>query len=719
MKMLWLSTTLLTAGALVAQTTPVAKAHASATAIPSYKELKYPPLKPIKIPDVATFTLPNGMKLYLLENHQLPLVRGTMLIRTGNLFDPADKVGLATMTGMVMRTGGTTDKTGDQLDEQLENIAASVETGIDESFGSVSFSCLKENADEVLGVFHDVLTSPGFRQEKIDLAKNELRSSISRRNDDPHGIVEREFNEIVYGKNTPYGWRLEYATVDRIQRDDIVQFYQRYFFPANIMLAVMGDFSAADMKDKLEKRFADWTVKQPTVPPFPAVNAKPVHSLFLATKTDVTQTFFTLGHLGGELRDKDYPALEVMADILGGGFHSRLVQRVRTQLGYAYSVSSSWGANYDHPGLFEVSGSTKSATTTETLQVINEEIEKIRSTEVTAEELESAKQTVANSFVFNFDTPSKTLNRILRYDYYGYPRDFISQYQRGIQAVTRADVLRVARERVSIQDMTIVAVGNPQEFGKPLATLGLPVTSIDLTIPDPGGAPKTDAGSKAEAAKADPASAERGKKLLARIQQAVGGAEQLAAVQDVTETVALSMAQMPAGVKVKQTNIWVAPDHFRQESQLPFGKVIVYSDGKSGWMSTPQGVRPLPGAQLKQVREELFRTYFSLLLSDRVPDRTVSSPEEGIVEISDTAGDSVKIVIDEKTGLPAKEIYRTAEPMGGPVAMEEVLEDFGPAGGVKAPRKITVNQNGKKFAELAKEYTINTGIKPEALSKQP
>ena len=122
---------------------------------------------------------------------------------------------------------------------------------------------------------------------------------------------------------------------------------------------------------------------------------------------------------------------------------------------------------------------------------------------MTAEELESAKQTVANSFVFNFDTPVKTLNRILRYDYYGYPRDFINQYQSGIQAVTRADVLRVARERVSIQDLTIVAVGNPQEFGKPLATLGLPVASIDLTIPEPGGAPKTDAGSKAEAAKAD------------------------------------------------------------------------------------------------------------------------------------------------------------------------------------------------------------------------
>ncbi len=716
----WLAITVLGAGVLGAQTPPGTKGHESGGVLPSYKELKYPPLKPIKIPDVATFTLPNGIKLYLLENHELPLIRGTALVRTGNLFDPADKVGLATMTGMVMRTGGTKDKTGDQLDEQLENIAASVETGIDESFGSASFSCLKENTDEVLGVFHDVLTSPEFRQEKIDLAKNELRSGISRRNDEPHGIVEREFTEVAYGKDTPYGWRLEYATVDRIQRDDIVQFYRRYFFPANIMLAVMGDFSAADMKTRLEKRFADWTVKQPPVPPFPAVSAKPVHSVFLAAKTDVTQTFFTLGHLGGELRDKDYPALEVMADILGGGFHSRLVQRVRTQLGYAYSVSANWGANYDHPGLFEISGSTKSATTAETLQVINEEIEKIRTSEVTAEELESAKQTVANSFVFNFDTPSKTLNRILRYDYYGYPRDFINQYQRAIQAVTRADVLRVARERIRVQDMTIVAVGNPQEFGKPLATLGLPVASIDLTIPEPGGAAKPDAGAKLEAATADPARIEHGKQLLARVQQAVGGADQLAAVQDVTETVNLSMSEMPAGMKIKQLNIWAAPGHFRQESQLPFGKVIVYSDGKSGWMSTPQGLRPMPGAQLKQVREELFRNYFRLLLSDRMPDRIVSSPEDGAIEISNAAGDSVKIIIDEKTGLPAKEIYRSAEPMGGPVAMEEIFEDFTQAGGIKAPRKITVNQNGKKFAELTiEEYRINTGIKSEELSKQP
>ena len=704
---------LLAAGMAAAQPAAAPKPRASAAVIPSYKELKYPPLKPIQIPDVTTFTLSNGIRVYLLENHELPLVRGSALVRTGNLFDPPDKVGLAGITGTVMRSGGTKDQTGDQIDEQLENIAASVESSIDESFGQASFSCLKENTDEVLGVFHEILTAPGFRQDKIDLAKTETRSGISRRNDDPHGIVEREFSDIVYGKDTPYGWREEYATIDKISRDDIVQFYRRYFFPANVMLAVIGDFSAADMKAKLEKQFADWTVQQPPVPPFPPVKNQAQPGIYLANKTDVTQTFLALGHLGGEFRDKDYPALEVMADILGGGFQSRLLQRVRTKLGYAYEISAFWGANYDHPGLFQMTCSTKSATTTDTIKVIEEEVEKMRTREVNAEELDSAKQTVANSFVFAFDTPSKTLNRMLRYDYYGYPRDFIHQYQRAIEAVTRADVLRVAREHIQPKDLTIVAVGNPQEFGKPLATLGLPVASIDLTIPEPPGAPKA-------ASNADAASMERGKKLIERVQQAAGGADKLAAIQDVTETVELSMAAMPAGMKVKQTNFWIAPDSFRQESQLPFGKVVVYSDGKSGWMSTPQGVRPLPGAQLKQVREELFRIYFRLLLSDREADRTVSSPEEGVLEISDPAGNSVRLFIDEKTGLPAREVYTAEQPAGPPGPMEEIFDEFDQAGGIKAPKKITVNQNGKKFGELTvEEYKFNSGLKPEDLSKKP
>ena len=677
----------------------------------SYKDLKFPRLKHIPIPNVATYTLPNGMKLYLLEDHELPIVSGMVRVRTGNLFDPADKVGLATLTGEVMRSGGTREKTGDQLDEELENIAASVESGIGESSGSVSFTTLKENTDEVLGIFKDVLTQPEFRQEKIDLAMSELRSGIARRNDDPHGVAQREFTDIVYGKDTPYGWDIEYATLDRIRRDDLIGFYKRYFFPANMLMAVWGDFSTPEMEARLTKLFAGWNYQQPNVPPFPPVREKPRPGIFVAKKDDVTQTFFVEGHLGGELKDKDFPALEVMADILGGGFQSRLMQRVRTQLGLAYDISADWGANYDHPGLFQIGGSTKSASTAETLKAVQEQVDRIRTSEVSGDELETARQSALNSLVFAFDTRAKTLGRLLNYEYFGYPKDFIDRYQRGLEAVTRADVLRVARERVQPKDLTVVAVGKAEEFEKSLATLGLPVSSIDLTIPEPKPQP---------APKADAASAEKGRELLARVQQAVGGADKLAAVKDVVETAEFHVDPAAGGTTMKRTDRWVAPSYFREDTQLPFGTITLYTDGKAGWMASPQGSGALGPAQLKPARDKLVRLYFPLLLSDRLPGRTVNWVGEGTLEISDGEGDAVKLFIDGKTGLPAKVEYASPQMRGPAATIEETFDAFEEVNGIKVPNKMTISQNGHKYADvIVQSLKINSGLKPEDLNKKP
>ena len=245
-----------------------------AIVLPSYKDLKFPPLPPLKVPEPTEITLSNGMKVLLLEDHELPLISGAALIRTGNLFDPPDKKGLAGITGEVLRSGGTKARTGDQIDQDLENVAASIESQIGETNGTLSFSCLKENTDQVLALFRDLLTSPEFRQDKVDLAKTQSRSEISRRNDDADGIAEREFSDIVYGRNTPYGWSIEYADIDNIQRQDLIDFYHRYYFPANITLEVIGDFSTAEMKTKLEQLFGAWKYTQPAVPAFPKVEDK-------------------------------------------------------------------------------------------------------------------------------------------------------------------------------------------------------------------------------------------------------------------------------------------------------------------------------------------------------------------------------------------------------------------------------------------------------------
>ncbi len=674
----------------------------------SWKAIKFPPLRDVTIPKVEETTLPNGMKVYLLENHELPTIRGLALVRTGNLFDPADKVGLAGLTGENIRAGGAGTRTGDQIDELLENIAASVESQIGESYGSVSFSALKENTDTVMEIFRDVLTSPAFSQDKIDLDRRQTRSGISRRNDEASGIGGREFANIVYGRNTPYGWMLEYSTIDNIQRKDVTSFYQRYFFPKNMILAVQGDFSAAEMKARIEKLFAAWTAQQPPVPAFPQVANTPKPGIYLATKTDVTQTNFALGQLGGTLKDADYPALEVMSDILGGGFKSRLFRRVRTELGYAYGISAAWGANYDHPGLFEITGSTKSASTVDTLKAVDQEVRRIRENPVTPEELESSKQTVSNSFVFNFDTPAKTLNRIVTYRYFGYPDDFIFTYQKAIAAVTRADIQRVAAKYIDPAKFVTVAVGNPKDFGKPLSSLDQPVSDIDLTIPEP----------KEQKAAGSAASLATGKALLAKAAEAMGGAAKFQGVHDVTRTSTMQLDAAAGGLKITQTEQWLAPSHFRQENLLPFGKVVSYSDGATGWSATPQGLIPAPEAQLKQITQEIFRMWWSLMRSDTNPDRTVNDLGNGKLEISDKTGHVVTLVIDLKTGLPASQTY--APPGNTNGAVEEVYADWQETSGLRLPRKITLTQAGKHFADVTVvSTTLNSGLTAEQLAKKP
>jgi len=699
---------------LLALVLAVGAINGAAQQVPSYRTLKYPQLGQVKIPEPVEVTLSNGMRLLMLEDHELPLIRGLALIHTGNLFDPSDRRGLSQVMADVLRSGGTKSKTGDQLDEELENIAGTVEAGMDETSANVSFSGLKETTDRVLAVFKDVLTNPEFRQDKLDLTLTQYRSAIARRNDDAGDIPGRELTRVLYGPDTPYGWQPEYADLNRIHREDLIAFYQRYYFPKNIMLAVYGDFTAADMKDKLEKLFADWKVEQPAVPPFPAVTAKPAPGVYFAPKEDVTQTFFSIGELGGTLRDPDYPALEVATNILGEGFSSRLVSRIRTQLGYAYSIGASWAANYNFPGTFRIGGSTKSMTTVETVQAIREEVDKLRTTEVTEKELDEAKQAVLNSFVFFFDSPSKTLNRVMRYEYFGYPKDFLFQYQKAIAGVTRADVLRVAKEHIHPEQLAIVAVGNPKEFGKPLTTLGR-VTELDLTIPEP----------KREVSKADAASLARGKQLLERAQQAMGGAEKLVAVKDATYTAEIALEAAAGGVRLTLVNNFLAPDQLRQEQALPGAKIIEYTDGKSGWMSTPQGILPMPAEALKQAQGEMFREPYALMLSDRDASRTVNAIDENAVEISAANGLSVKIEFDPATGLPAREVYIEPGQNGAPAETTDIFSDWreiagNTTAGLRLPFKVIQLENGMKMLEVTvSEYKINSGLNVEELSKRP
>jgi len=449
-----------------------------------YRSLKYAKLGDIEVPEVEQVTLANGMRLFLLEDHELPLINLSVRIRTGSVYEPAEKIGLASITGEVMRTGGTAGMTGDEMDEELEAIAASVETGIGLNSGSASMSVLKRDLDKGLSILADVLMNPAFREDKIQLAKMQARSMIARRNDQVGAVAGREFDKLIYGPDSVYARHEEYATIGSITRDDLVAFHGKYFGPNNAMLAVWGDFDTKQMIAKIEQAFETWEKADLDLPKVPEVKYEFRKTVNVIRKDDVNQSNVYLGHIGGLRSDPDYFALIVMNRILGGGFTSRLFKNVRSREGLAYSVFGAYSANYDYPGEFYVGCQTKSESTVYAIRAMLREVEKMRESEVTDEELALAKDSFLNSFVFNFDTKGEVVNRLMTYEYYGYPADFLLQIKENVEKVSKADVLRVAKKHLHPDKVQILAVGRPQDFGEPMSTLG-PVNEIDITIPAP------------------------------------------------------------------------------------------------------------------------------------------------------------------------------------------------------------------------------------------
>jgi zinc protease len=434
-------------------------------------------------PQPKRIELPNGMVIFLQEDHELPIIDGSARIRGGDRSVPANKTGLTDIYGEVWRTGGTKSQTGDQLDDYLEQRAAKVETGGGFDSTTISWSCLKEDFDDVFRVFQDVLKNPEFRAEKIAIAQKGMYDGIARRNDDASQIASREAAKLVYGANNPLARDAEYATVAAVTRQDLVEWHGKYVHPNNIILGVVGDFDSAKMEARLREVFASWPRGEAAASP--ALNPDPAKpGYYQVEKTDVNQSQIQMLALGITRKNPDYFALSVFNEAFGGGFSSRLFNDIRTTKGLAYGVGGGVGAGWDHPGMLRLMVSTKSKTTIESIQALDEEIADLAKRPINDDEIKRAKDAILNSFVFRFDSPDKILQEKMAYEFYGYPLDFLETFQQKIETVTKEDVARVAAKYLHRNQMSVLVVGNAPDFDKPLSSLGA-VTKLDITIPAP------------------------------------------------------------------------------------------------------------------------------------------------------------------------------------------------------------------------------------------
>ena len=447
-----------------------------------YTELEFEPLPEIQLPEYDRYELDNGMVVYLLEDRDLPLVSGTALIRTGSRFEPANKVGLANLTGNVMRSGGTKNHPAAELNSILEQKAASVETNINATSGSASFNSLTEDLDTVFSLFTEVLRQPAFAQPKFAIAKRQQQGAIDRRNDDPGDIASREFNKVIYGESSPYARTIEHETLDNISVEDVKDFYQTYIRPENIILGIVGDFEADKMIEEVQNAFGDWQVSSaPPALDAPSATQKYDDGIFVVDRPKLTQSNILMGHIGGKLDSPDYPTLSVLNGVLNG-FGGRLFNEVRSRQGLAYSVYGSWSPGYDYDGLFLAGGQTQTNNTVPFIKSIFAEIKKLRTNLVTEKELANAKESILNSFVFNFQTPSQTLSRLMRYEYFDYPEDFIFEYQDKVQNTNQEDIQKAAQKYLQPNRIVTLVVGNETAMQPSLDTLEAEITTLDINI---------------------------------------------------------------------------------------------------------------------------------------------------------------------------------------------------------------------------------------------
>ncbi len=438
-------------------------AAGAAEPIPSHpKDLVYPKLD-YKVPpaDELRVVLSNGTVVFVAEDRMLPTFDLNIMVRTGGAFDPPGQAGLAALAGDQLRDGGTQNLTPEELDEEIDFLAASISTRIGDTSGSAGLSCLAKDIDAGLALLVDVLRYPRFDEERLRKAKERRLQNIKRRNDRSSAIEGLEWGFLLDGADHFSNRYPSSESINAITRDDMLAFHRKYFHPGNMIVTVAGDFDRQDMIAKLETIFGSWPVGERNNAKFPKPDHQPQAGVYAVNKQDVNQGRVSIGHKTIMRGSPDEFALRVMNGILGGtGFQSRLAKKVRSDEGLAYSVGSSFGQGVYYAGDFRCYFQSKSNACAYAVGLVLDEIDRLRSEKPSAEDVQSTISYFVESFPQAFPTKMALLGTYARDEYSGREPGYWQSYIEKLRQVTAEDVHRVAKKYLHPDQLVILAVGD-------------------------------------------------------------------------------------------------------------------------------------------------------------------------------------------------------------------------------------------------------------------
>lgn len=445
----------------------VVAAAAAAADIPDRPEkLTYPALQ-FEVPDAGSlrFELADGTPVYAKRDGEFPLVDITIYFRGGRYLEPAGKEGLAAITGDAWRKGGAGERTAQELDEELDFLAANLSTSIGDATGSVSLNVLSKDLDAAMAILMDLLTAPRFQQDRFDKTKDNILQAMKQRNDDAADIEQREWQRLIYGDDYWMNRLPTGASVDAVSATDAKKLVASLVRSGNLVIAVAGDFEPPAMRALLDRTIGSLEPLSEPLPPVPQPEHTPRPGVYVIDKTDVNQGRVSIGRLGfREGHPQEFP-LRIGSDILGGGgFTARMMKRIRSDEGLAYGAYASLGFPVTMPGTFRAHYQSKSSTCPFAAEIFFDLLAAMRTSPPTEEELRTSKASFIETFPRRFATASQTAGLFATDELLGRDHSYWIDYRDRIAAVSGDDVQQAMKSALDPDTMLMLVVGDIEEI---------------------------------------------------------------------------------------------------------------------------------------------------------------------------------------------------------------------------------------------------------------
>lgn len=650
------------------------------------------PAPVINIPDAQTFTLKNGLKVFVVPNNKLPLVAFNLIVDRDPILEK-ENAGYISVAGQLMRTG-TTTRTKDQIDNEIDLIGATLNA----SSSSIYASSLKKNVPKLLELMSDITINAKFKQDELDKILQRTKSGLAARKENPDQISQVVRKKVYYGEGHPYSESETESSVKNITLELCQNYYNNFFRPNISYLAVVGDITVKEAQELVEKYFSKWEAKDVPKFSFNQPTAPIVSKISLVDRPNSVQSTIVVGHpINLPRNSPDVLKASVTNTILGGGVF-RLFENLREKHGYTYGAYSMLGTD-ELVGHFSVFTSTRNEVTDSAVGQILFEMKRIRNEAVPEDELQKAINYMSGSFALSLENPQTIANFAVNIDRYKLPKNFYKDYLKNISVITSEDVKAAAAKFIRPDNSHIIVVGKAAEIADKLKRFS--VTKIDYYDAD---------GNKVDIAALKIPAGLTAKEVIDRHLVAIGGRENILKIKDKTTKMSTTFNGMKLNIELLQK----APNKLKQTTSFSGQEQVTIFDGERGIQKTMMGTQEVLGKELEVFKAEASMDLLLDLEKHNVKAELKSMEKIGgkdayKIELVFPLGTIVAQYFDVESGLKVRDVKEVETPQG-PMSISTDYSDYKEIEGIKFPSVVKQNLGPMVFEMKVDSVLINTGL---------